>query len=609
MKEYIEKFFSKTKLSEMALFAISLFLLFMPEISHAGQTWTQTFDLSGPAETGYIVSFNTPVRKSSVSIQSHSFNIGSEALISSFYSYGSDDPLTYGAVVYVYGRTDYWCIYYDPPTYDEWGNYTGGGYCTSNYGNYGPFGNGSGCGSCYSALTSDTSYSCGCDEWGNNCNTCHSSFSGTVTLTGTANYFDEPTLTGDAKGYPYGTNISVTTGSADYADPIHPVLNWTTAGNSQVAYRAQVWDSTWSSLVWDSGDVTSAATSVQVGTALTVGTTYHWRVAVAQAGWSGGKNFWTGFANDDGNFIPPVPAPVVDIKANASDGPVDVVYNGSATLSWTSGYANSCSVSAGGPVLWTGLNNASQSTGALTSSKTYALTCVGDGGTTTDSVIVNVHQVEARNLQAPATDYCGATGNAVTFIWEFYDSAGHSQNSYRLQLDPSGSDFASADVIDTCPGGPPNGTCAAGNSASNKTVNLNYGATYNWRVMVWDTLGSASSWASGPSITMTSQAWPDVNFTVSPVMPQIRQETQFTDNSTVSGDPDKATYLWSFNPSNLAFVSGTNQSKNPIVRFLNSGIVQVSLTVTDQFSHACTSDPLNVTISSGLPNWREKAPE
>ncbi len=81
--------------------------------------------------------------------------------------------------------------------------------------------------------------------------------------------------------------------------------------------------------------------------------------------------------------------PTVDLKANGSDGPITISYNTSATLSWTSTDANTCNASNG----WTGSKaptGGSESTGNLTSSRTYDLTCNGPGGNGSDNVTVNV---------------------------------------------------------------------------------------------------------------------------------------------------------------------------------------------------------------------------
>ena len=84
-------------------------------------------------------------------------------------------------------------------------------------------------------------------------------------------------------------------------------------------------------------------------------------------------------------ITPPQP-PTVDIKANNSNGPISINYNTSATISWTSNNATSCQVTPGN---WTGLSG-SQSTGNLTTSQTYTITCSNSSGNANDSVVVNV---------------------------------------------------------------------------------------------------------------------------------------------------------------------------------------------------------------------------
>jgi len=81
-------------------------------------------------------------------------------------------------------------------------------------------------------------------------------------------------------------------------------------------------------------------------------------------------------------------APTVDIKANGSDVPITINYNNSATLSWTSTNANSCQASAG----WSGTKaiSGSESTGNLTNSQAFTLTCTGAGGSVSDSITINV---------------------------------------------------------------------------------------------------------------------------------------------------------------------------------------------------------------------------
>lgn len=83
-------------------------------------------------------------------------------------------------------------------------------------------------------------------------------------------------------------------------------------------------------------------------------------------------------------------SPSVDLKANGSDGPVTITYNNFANLSWTSSNANSCTASGD----WSGSKSisGSESTGNITASKYYTITCSGSSGgaVVSDSVWVTI---------------------------------------------------------------------------------------------------------------------------------------------------------------------------------------------------------------------------
>jgi len=87
-------------------------------------------------------------------------------------------------------------------------------------------------------------------------------------------------------------------------------------------------------------------------------------------------------------YVVQVSTPTVDVKADGSNGPINIDYNTSSTLSWTSTNANSCNASGS----WSGTKglSGSESTGNLTSDKTYTLSCTGDSGNASDSVIINI---------------------------------------------------------------------------------------------------------------------------------------------------------------------------------------------------------------------------
>ena len=121
------------------------------------------------------------------------------------------------------------------------------------------------------------------------------------------------------------------------------------------------------------------------------------------------------------NCAPP-PLPTTDIKADGSNGPITIPYDSEVTISWSSTDTTSCTVSPDG---WTGTSG-SRSSGDLTSSKTYLLSCTGPGGDASDSVVVNV-------LPPPPGDFNLSLGgglacNSVPLSW----TASTGADGYRI---------------------------------------------------------------------------------------------------------------------------------------------------------------------------------
>ena len=89
------------------------------------------------------------------------------------------------------------------------------------------------------------------------------------------------------------------------------------------------------------------------------------------------------------------PLPSADIKANGSDGPINIDYNQSANISWSSVYSQfpqyggSCSVSKNGAGFASGTSG-SQPTGPLFGTVTYSISCGGTLGQASDSATINV---------------------------------------------------------------------------------------------------------------------------------------------------------------------------------------------------------------------------
>jgi len=110
-------------------------------------------------------------------------------------------------------------------------------------------------------------------------------------------------------------------------------------------------------------------------------TTYNYRAAAKnEAGTGYGANMKFTTASGVG--------PTVELKADGVRGSIVIPYNTSANLTWSSSRADSCVASGA----WSGSKSisGSQSTGNLTSTRTYTLTCTGPDGSASDSVTVGV---------------------------------------------------------------------------------------------------------------------------------------------------------------------------------------------------------------------------
>jgi len=130
----------------------------------------------------------------------------------------------------------------------------------------------------------------------------------------------------------------------------------------------------------------------------------------------------------------PPPPPTVDIKANGSNGPIKITYNTSATISWSSSNASSCSIPAPGG--WFGLSG-TKTTANLTGTSIYKVMCTGPGGSASDSVTVNVTAPPPpvckplsfiSGFVSPSTVNPGATYTASCNYGAVVDSISHAIN-------------------------------------------------------------------------------------------------------------------------------------------------------------------------------------
>jgi hypothetical protein len=108
---------------------------------------------------------------------------------------------------------------------------------------------------------------------------------------------------------------------------------------------------------------------------------------------------------------PPTEAPTVLLQAV----PATIATGSASTLTWSTTNATSCVASSG----WTGTQatNGSMSTGVLSASTSYTLTCSGAAGTTPASATAPVTVVQAPTVTLAANPTSVASGSASTLSW------------------------------------------------------------------------------------------------------------------------------------------------------------------------------------------------
>ncbi len=231
------------------------------------------------------------------------------------------------------------------------------------------------------------------------------------------------------------------------------------------------------------------------------------------------------------NFVAPV-TPVVDIKANNSDGPISITSGTSANLSWTTTNAISCQASNGFSGA-KGTSATSLSTGSLTSAKTYTLACTSSSGASaSDSVTVNVSTpTPTVDLKANGSDSVSISYNAAaTLTWTssnansctasnawsgakaLSNSSGESTGSLTstrtYTLTCTGAGGSNSDSVTVTVGSaqvPAPTVDLKANGSDSVSVSYNTGATLSWTSANATSCSASNSW-SGNKATSGSEA-------------------------------------------------------------------------------------------------------
>ena len=178
--------------------------------------------------------------------------------------------------------------------------------------------------------------------------------------------------------------------------------------------------------------LSASPTSLASGSASTLTwTATNATTCTASDGWSGSKNTAGGTAStgalsatttfmlscsgtggtaSNSTTVTVVPAPTVSLSAN----PTSLASGLASTLSWSATNATSCTASGG----WSGSKNTTSgtaSTGVLSVTTSFTLSCSGTGGTASDSATVTVIPAPTVSLNASPTSL--ASGSSSTLTW------------------------------------------------------------------------------------------------------------------------------------------------------------------------------------------------
>ncbi len=228
-----------------------------------------------------------------------------------------------------------------------------------------------------------------------------------------------------------------------------------------------------------------------------------------------GENGGSNSVNCSASQAAPV-APVVDIKCNVADN-CTIVSGGSASLTWTSTNATSCTVTPGN---YTGTSNlVGQSTGALSANTTYTINCSGPGGSGSDTTTVTVTPAPDFSISHSPASQTITQGQSTSFTITLTSLNGFS----------GAVNFAS---VGSCPN---NASCTF--SPTNPVV-PNGGSIST--TLVVTSQATASTGSFNLSVTATDQASGSLSHSTSPLL--IVNTAGVAPSITLNASPNPVDY-------------------------------------------------------------------
>jgi hypothetical protein len=187
---------------------------------------------------------------------------------------------------------------------------------------------------------------------------------------------------------PANTGLPVVSGSAQQGQSL-ATTNGSWTGTAPISYAYQ-----WQRSATGTGSWTAIGGATAANYTLVAGDVGQYvRASVAASNAAGSTSVSSVATGMVAAPPPPPPAPTVDLNAS----PAGVSSGGSATLTWSSTNATSCTATGA----WSGskATSGSGSTGALRQNASYTLTCTGAGGTAWDSLTVTVTSTNGQLFQ------------------------------------------------------------------------------------------------------------------------------------------------------------------------------------------------------------------
>lgn len=296
--------------------------------------------------------------------------------------------------------------------------------------------------------------------------------------------------------------------------------------------------------------------------------------------------------------------PTVDVRANGLNS-LSITTGLSATLSWSTTNASSCTASGA----WSGSKavTGAQSTGPITATVTYGLTCTGPGGSASDSVTITalgLPQCVTPAPRDPPVTTCSLSGNPGTITWSWDSVAGATQYDVDI-LNASG-----GVVLSFAPRPASDFGCASGGVCNLTTTHVP-GVSLRSRIVA---MGIACT-DSAPSYSQYVQVPPcaSCNISLNPSSMQalIGQTSIMAANVTLSPAGGTTITQTAFTSSNPAIVSVTSpDTTSPYTTNITAGAIgtaTIHATATLANGGTCTTEPASgssVTVISPNPWWQ-----